>query len=175
MPTAKRTRAVSVRVPKSLVVSPGHPPNSAPWLAPRWAAPATIVASAVGLAVSVYLAVEHFTASTTLACPETGVVNCQKVTTSEASTVFGVPLTVLGVLFFAGMLLVGLPAVWRSPSVVVRRGRMVFAAAGAVSVIYLVYVELFVINALCLWCTAVHAMALALFGIVSFATAGVRQ
>lgn len=159
MPTARRVRATSVRGPL-----PGQA------LVPRWAAPATIVTSAAGLALSVYLSVEHFTASTTLACPETGVVNCQKVTTSEASTVVGVPMAVLGVLFFAGMLLAGLPSAWRSPSVVLRRGRVGLAAAGAASVIYLVYVELFVVNALCLWCTAVHVVALAGFGIVCFAT-----
>jgi uncharacterized membrane protein len=162
MPTDRRVRATTVRDP--------HPPPG-PTRVPRWAAPATMVTSAVGLAGSVYLSIEHFTASTTLACPETGVVNCQKVTTSEASTVFGVPMAIFGVLFFAAMLLAGLPSAWRSPSIALRRGRVALAAAGAASVIYLVYVELFVVDALCLWCTAVHAAALAGLGIISFATA----
>jgi uncharacterized membrane protein len=145
------------------------------WLAPRWAAPGTMVTSAVGLAVSVYLSVEHFTASTTLACPETGLVDCQKVTTSAASTVLGVPLAIAGVVFFCALLLIGMPAAWRSSSVLVSRSRVALAAVGAGSVIYLVYVELFVVHALCLWCTVVHAMALAAFGIVSFATAEAKQ
>lgn len=164
MPTARQVPTTSVRGPRS-----------GQTLVPRWAAPATIITSAVGLALSAYLSVEHFTASTTLACPETGVVNCQKVITSEESTVFGVPMAVLGVLFFAGMVVAGLPAAWRSPSVALRRSRVALAAAGAASVIYLVYVELFVVNALCLWCTAVHAVTLTLLGIVCFATADVTS
>ena len=136
---------------------------------PRWAAPATVVTAAVGLGVSVYLTVEHFTASTTLACPETGVVNCQKVTTSEQSIVLGVPMALYGVVFFLAMLLIGLPAAWRVPSL--RRPRVALAGVGTLSVIYLVWVELFAVNAICLWCTVAHVAALALLGIVGYATA----
>jgi uncharacterized membrane protein len=136
---------------------------------PRWAAPATIVSAAVGLGVSVYLTVEHFTASTTLACPETGVVNCQKVTTSEQSIVLGVPMALYGVVFFLAMLLLGVPAAWRMPAL--RWPRVALAGAGAVSVIYLVWVELFAVNAICLWCTVAHVAALALLAIVGFTTA----
>ena len=44
---------------------------------------ATLVVSIAGLAVAAYLTYEHFTAGTTLACPDTGVVNCAKVTSSQ--------------------------------------------------------------------------------------------
>jgi uncharacterized membrane protein len=138
---------------------------------PRWAAPATIGPCLVGLGVSIYLAVEHFTASTTLACPETGVVNCQRVTTSAQSTIAGVPWALLGAVFFAALMLLGLPAAWRSRSTSVRYGRLALAVTGVVSVIYLICVELFVVNALCLWCTVAHVAALAAFGVVCFATA----
>jgi len=39
----------------------------------------------VGLAVSAYLTVEHYSSSTTLACPESATINCVKVTTSSYS------------------------------------------------------------------------------------------
>lgn len=138
---------------------------------PPWAAPATIGLALLGLGTSIYLTVEHFTASTTLACPETGVVNCQRVTTSAQSSIAGVPWALLGAIFFAGLLLLGLPAAWRSRSTNVRYGRLALAATGVVSVIYLICVELFVVNALCLWCTVAHVAALAAFGVVCFATA----
>ncbi len=141
------------------------------WRPPRWSSPATLAVAAVGLAVSVYLTVEHFTASTTLACPETGAVNCQRVTTSAQSVVLGIPVAVLGVVFFTAALLAGLPVAWSSPATAVRRGRLALAAVGAVSVLYLVWVELFVVDAVCLWCTVVHLAALGLFGIVVLATA----
>lgn len=139
--------------------------------APRWAAPAMIATCLVGLGVSIYLVVEHFTAATTLACPEIGVVNCQKVTTSEQSTVFGVPWALLGAVYFAALLAISLPAAWRSRSVALRRGRLALALVGVASVVYLIYVELFVVNALCLWCTVAHAAALVAFGLVCFAEA----
>jgi uncharacterized membrane protein len=126
---------------------------------------------AAGLAVSVYLTVEHYTASTTLACPETAVVNCRTVTTSEQSNLLGVPLPLLGLLYFAGMLALGLPVAWRSRSLALRRTRVVAAALGVVFVVYLVIVELFVVDAICLWCTAVHAFAVALFAVVAYGTA----
>jgi uncharacterized membrane protein len=138
---------------------------------PRWAAPATVGTSLVGLVASIYLTVEHFTASATLACPETGVVNCQRVTTSAQSTIAGVPWALLGAVFFAGLLLLGRPAAWRSRSTAVRYGRLALAVTGVASVIYLISVELFVVNAICLWCTVAHVAALAVFGVVCFATA----
>ena len=71
--------------------------------APRWARLGSLILPLAGLAVSAYLTVEHYSSSTTLACPETGVVNCVKVTTSSYSTLVGVPVALLGLLFFAAM------------------------------------------------------------------------
>ena len=36
--------------------------------------------------------------------------------------------------------------------------QVVWASVGLLTVFYLVYVELFLIGALCLWCTAIHAI-----------------
>lgn len=134
--------------------------------APSWVPGATITVSLLGLLAAAYLTFEHFTSSTTLACPETGVVNCAKVTTSTYSTAFGIPVAVLGLVFFVGMVALCLPAVWRRDSQVVRLGRLGAVSIGAVFVLYLLWAELFKINAICLWCTAVHVLTLVLFGIV---------
>ena len=87
-----------------------------PVIAPAWVPRATLTVSLLGLGAAAYLTFEHFTSSTTLACPETGVVNCAKVTTSAYSTVFGIPVAVLGLLFFVGMVGLCLPAAWRRDS-----------------------------------------------------------
>jgi len=137
----------------------------------RWVAPSTVALAGVGLAVSAYLTVEHFRDPGTLACPATATVNCARVTTSAQATLLGVPVAVLGVAFFAAMLLVCLPAGWRD--VRLTRVRAALAGVGVGFVLYLVYAELFLVGAICLWCTAVHAVALALFAAVAFATAGV--
>jgi uncharacterized membrane protein len=119
-----------------------------------------------GLAVSAYLTVEHYSSSTTLACPETGVVNCVKVTTSSYSTLAGVPVALLGLLFFAAMSILCTPVAWRAANPWVGRARLVGAVAGVVMVVYLVWAELFRIDAICLWCTVVHALAVALFAVL---------
>jgi uncharacterized membrane protein len=138
---------------------------------PGWLPVTSLVIAVAGLLVAGYLTYEHFTASTTLACPETGVVNCQKVTTSAQSEVFGIPVTLLGLLFFAPMVVACLPGFWRSPHPLVRYGRLAYAVVGIGFVGYLVYAELFILDAICLWCTAVHGLTFALFAVIAFGTA----
>lgn len=114
----------------------------------------------VGLAVSVYLAYERLTGSESLACSDTGVVNCLKVTTSSWSVILGVPVAVAGVAIFAAMTLLCLPipAIWP-----LHRLRIAFGAVGLPMVAWLIYVEIAKVHAICLWCTAVHAITLLLF------------
>jgi uncharacterized membrane protein len=138
---------------------------------PRWLVATSLGIAVAGLLVAGYLTVEHFTASTTLACPDTGVVNCTKVTTSEQSKVFGVPVALLGLAFFVVMVVACLPMMWRDQRPFIRYGRLGFATLGVIFVAYLVYAELFVIDAICLWCTAVHVLTVALFAVIAFGTA----
>lgn len=138
---------------------------------PAWAAVSSLALALAGLAVSVYLTVEHFTAGRTLACPESATVNCVKVTTSRYSQVLGVPVAVLGVVFFVVAVLLCLPRVWRAGGAALRRLRLAVTAVGVVSVLYLVWAELFGVDAICLWCTAVHLITLALFAVVAIGTA----
>lgn len=137
----------------------------------RWAAPTTLTLSLVGLAASTYLTVEHYSGSATLACPETGAVNCVKVTTSSYSEFLGVPVALLGLLFFVALTPLCLPAAWRSVNPWLSRARLVAVSGGVVFVVYLVWAELFRIDAICLWCTAVHAVTFALFVAVVMAVA----
>ena len=132
------------------------------------AARASFVIALLGLAVSVYLTVEHFTSSATLACPETGTINCQKVTTSAWSHIGPVPVAVLGLVFFVAMAVLCSPPAWRRP--VLSPLRLAGAAVGVLSALWLVWVELFQVDAICLWCTAVHVCALALLVAVLWAS-----
>ena len=137
----------------------------------RWYRWGALAASAGGAAVSAYLTIEHYTTPALLACPEGTVVNCQKVTTSAQSVVLGVPVALAGLLFFLAMVALTLPPLWRARPTYVRSLRVGAAAAGVAFVLYLVYAELFLVNAICLWCTVAHVAALALLAIVGFATA----
>lgn len=125
--------------------------------------------SVLGLLVSAYLTFEHYTESTTLACSSTGKIDCLKVTTSEYSKVLGIPVADLGVVFFVAMTLLCLPAAWRSGSVLIMRGRLVGCVVGVLSALYLIWAELFGVDAVCLWCTGVHVLTFTLFVIVALA------
>ena len=140
--------------------------------APGRAGQGSLVVALVGLAISIYLTFEHFTASTTFACPETGTINCQKVTTSAWSHIGPVPVAVLGLVFFTGMSLLCSPPAWRIRALV--PVRMTGAVIGVLSALYLVWVELFRVDAICLWCTAVHVCTLALLAIVLWTITALR-
>jgi uncharacterized membrane protein len=127
----------------------------------------------LGLAVSIYLTVEHYTASTALACPENSVINCAKVTSSSYSKIAGVPVALLGTIYFVGMALLCLPWAWRQGRL--QAARIVGAAAGVAASLWFVWVELFRIDAICLWCTVVHLSTLALLGAVLWTTTGLRD
>ena len=127
-------------------------------------------ASALGIGVAGYLTFEHYTSSSSLACSDNGVINCLKVTTSSYSSVAGVPVAVLGLVFFVVMLVLQLPPMWRRPEPAVRYGRLAWAVVGLGTIVYLLYAELFAINALCLWCTAVHVLTFIVFCTTVYAT-----
>jgi uncharacterized membrane protein len=123
-------------------------------------------------AVAAYLTVTHYSDPAALACPDTGVVNCTLVTTSSWSVLLGVPLAVLGLAWSLVMVGLTLPWAWRTG---LDRARTAAAALGALAVLYLVYVELFRIGAICLWCTAVHVLAVSLFAVVLVSRAARRD
>src|SRR5947209_1530052 len=132
------------------------------------AARASFVVALLGSLVSAYLTVEHFTTSATLACPETGAINCQKVTTSAWSHLGPVPVAVLGLAFFVGMTVLCSPPAWRVPAL--GPLRVIGAVVGVLAALGLVWVELFQVEAICLWCTAVHLCALGLLVTVLWAS-----
>jgi uncharacterized membrane protein len=141
---------------------------------PRWVSLSSMLLSLAGVAVAAYLSYEHFTASSTLACPDTGAINCVKVTSSSYAAIAGVPVAVLGLVFFVAMTLLCLPGAWAATGqsgAALRRVRLVGAIVGIVFVLYLIWAELFAIDAICLWCTAVHVLTIALFAVVAFGTA----
>ncbi len=130
---------------------------------------ASLGLAAAGLVVSIVLTVEHFTDPGSLACPATSVVNCARVTTSPSASLLGIPVAVLGLVFFVAMLVLCLPRAWRDPRLAWLR--LGLAGTGVAFVIYLIYAELFLVNAICLWCTVVHAIAIALFAVIAVTAA----
>ncbi len=156
--------------PSELATVPGEEGEVLDWEAPRWAAPISLLLCVFGMAVASYLTYAHYTDAKNLACSDNGVINCAKVTTSAQSHFLGMPVAVLGLAYFVGMTVLCLPWLWRRPERIVRLGRLAGAIAGVAMVLWLVYAELFIIDAICLWCTVVHALTVLLFVTVASAT-----
>lgn len=137
---------------------------------PRWPAVAGLLLSLAGVGVATYLTIQHFDQKLQLACPTSGIVNCEKVTQSQYSRIFGIPVAVLGLVFFVVMVALQLPPMWRSARREIRLARLGWSVVGLGTAIWLVYAELFLIKNICLWCTSVHVLSLILFGITLFGT-----
>jgi uncharacterized membrane protein len=112
-----------------------------------------LAAAVAGVAVSIYLTVVH-AHSSALVCSTSGVVDCERVLSSAYGTILGTPIptAAAGILWFAvsgGLALLGM-----------RTAQLAWAALGLLAVLFLLYVEIDVVGAICAWCTVAHALVL---------------
>lgn len=130
----------------------------------------SLVVSLAGVAVATYLTVAHYDTQVRLVCSSKGLINCEQVTTSAQSVVFGIPVAVLGLGYFAVMALLNLPLVWKMGRTSIDVVRLALAISGIGFALYLIYAELVIINAICLWCSTAHVLAFILFVVVLLAS-----
>jgi len=119
---------------------------------PRLALVAALVA-AVGVAVAAYLSYEKLSGVVGPCLVGSG---CDVVSSSPYSSVLGIPVALFG-LAWSSMALVASLAWWRSTD---RRPLYLLYAGGLVGLVfelYLVYLQLFVIRAVCSWCVVYGA------------------
>jgi uncharacterized membrane protein len=137
-----------------------------------WLQITTFVLALAGLGVSTYLTIAHFSQSALIGCAETkGLVDCGKVTTSAQSYVFGIPVAVLGLVFYVFAVAIMSPWAWQMTRREVHLLRIAAMVAGIGFVLYLLYAELFIIGNICLYCTSVHVITFLLFALTMFAVA----
>src|SRR3954464_15355095 len=115
---------------------------------------AAIVCCALGLAIAGYLTYVHYAGISPVCEIAHG---CEKVQTSHWSRIAGVPVALLGLLGYAGIL----------AALLLRREAALTAAAGQALVgfgfsAYLTYREVFTIHAICIWCVVSAALMVAL-------------
>jgi uncharacterized membrane protein len=136
-------------------------------MTPRWVPRTTFGLALAAVAVSSYLAIAHISTTAVLACSGSGTIDCARVTTSAQSRFLGMPVAVLGLVWSMAMAGSCTPSAWRSTVRWIRLARLVLVVAGILFVLWLVYAELFVIHAICLWCSVMHVLAFALFVLVA--------
>lgn len=119
----------------------------------------SLLLSIAGLLTSAYLTYTHFDRDA-LVCSADAVVDCETVTSSEQSELFGIPVAILGLAFFVFLTAICLPFAWRIDAL--KWVRLGAVGIGVLMVVYLVAAELLIIGKICLWCTVVHVITLAL-------------
>lgn len=118
---------------------------------------AAALAALAGFGVAAYLTWAHY-ADSTVVCPVGG--GCETVQESRYAEIAGIPVALLGLMAYTAILAL---LVWDAP--VARLAAASTSLVGLLFSIYLLVVQLFVIDAICIWCLAndiVIAPALAL-------------
>ena len=120
---------------------------------------AVAVLSLAGLGVAGYLTWVHYGDLEPICAGGSG--GCEKVQTSDYAELAGLPVALIGAIGYAAILL--------SLAVPGDSGRFAGALLGLVGLgfsLYLTYLELFVIDAICQWCVASAVVMTALAGVL---------
>lgn len=118
-----------------------------------------------GLADSVYLT-QHKLSGTPLLCDIQNLSGCNIVAASQYSSIFGIPLAEFGVLFYSVLfVLAALELVIFDR--LLRRVLQVVALIGILSSLYFTFLQIFVINAFCIYCFASAFITFVIFILAS--------
>ena len=122
----------------------------------------SIVAAGIGTLDSLYLAILKLTNNQTMCLQGNG--GCWTVNNSEYSSVYGIPVSIFGILAYVLLLILLFPLEIRGISTTLRN-QMAFgiAFAGFIFSIYLTYLEIAVIKAVCPFCVISAVMMTVLF------------
>jgi uncharacterized membrane protein len=116
----------------------------------------------VGLFVALYLTLYKVGVIGELTC---SVGSCETVNTSRWSTFLGLPVAAWGLGYYATVVVVALVGLSErfEDSRRLALGMLLLTAWGALFSLWLTYLELFVIHAICQWCVISAVLAFALF------------
>jgi len=128
-------------------------PNFTPW--------AFLAVSFLGFLDATYLTAEHYLVEVPL-CPLFG--GCEKVLTSQYATVLGIPLGLLGMIYYLTVLILTIFYLDTK-----RTNPLKIAAflsiVGIITSLVLLYLQIFVIGALCLYCLISAGSSIILFAL----------
>ncbi len=126
---------------------------------PKWLPFCFLIFSAIGFADATYLTVKHFL-GTPIPCAI--LQGCEQVTNSQFATIFGVPVALLGSGYYLTVLIL---------TVIYLDTRKVFAIKLAASLtifgflasLWFIFLQVFIIKAICLYCMVSAATSTLLF------------
>lgn len=118
---------------------------------PKWVFVSIVTLSLVGFSVATYLTVEHFRN----VVPPCAIGGCETVLTSEYSEVFGLPVSLLGSLYYL-LVLASVLVFFDAKSEKIKdlcvKGILLLSFVAAVVSLFYIALMLFVIKAICIYC-----------------------
>jgi uncharacterized membrane protein len=117
-----------------------------------------------GLAIASYLSIVELGGGVPVCGALRG---CEEVARSEYSRAFGIPVAVYGVALSLVLLTLAI-AWWRTDAYVLLLAHYGLSLAGVIFEVYFLYLELFVIGAVCVWCTS-YGLSLVLRFVIAVA------
>lgn len=131
---------------------------------PKWISWWFAALSFIGFLDASYLVAKHYL-GTALNCPFFG--NCEQVTTSQYAVIGGVPVALLGAIYYLIVFILAI-AYLDSENKKILYFAARFTILGFLASLWFLYLQLFVIGAICIYCvlSAITSMALFVFGLV---------
>lgn len=117
------------------------------------------ITALIGFADATYLAVKHFQNEIP---PCTLVAGCDVVTTSTYATIFGIPVALIGSLYYLALLTLAI-AFFDTKKEALFRFACTSTWIGLIASMYFVYLQLFVLDAICLYCMGSAVTSTVLF------------
>jgi uncharacterized membrane protein len=125
--------------------------------------PAVLILSVIGFLLSVYLTYLHYTEGHAAFCSQGS--DCDAVRQSSYSSIFGVPVALFGAIAYALILWFTYVSISKSLRWLLL---YIISLAGFVFSVYLTYLELFVIKAICPYCVISALIMTAIFIMIAF-------
>lgn len=128
---------------------------------PNWLLWGLIIVSFIGFLDATYLTILHYTGADAL-CSVGG---CNEVLTSEYSKIFGIPMALLGLIYYISVFLLSV-FYYESRNTKVLKILSLYTIVGFLASAYFVYLQLFVIGKICQYCmlSATTSTILFIFG-----------
>jgi uncharacterized membrane protein len=130
----------------------------------RFGAAMTAIAM-VGLGIAAYLLAVRILGEPPACGPVKG---CETVASSEYATLFGFPVALFGV-GYSTILIIVCARWWRRADRSALYASYGLGLAGIIAVAYLTYLEVFIIEAICVWCVGYAATILAMWAVTAAA------
>ncbi|TAN58114.1 vitamin K epoxide reductase family protein [Patescibacteria group bacterium] len=131
---------------------------------PKWIITAFFITALIGFIDASFLTIEHYRG---VVPPCSIISGCEKVTTSDYSKVFGIPLALFGAVYYFALLVL-IIAYFDLKNAIILKIAALITPIGLLASIYFVYLQLIVLKAICLYCmiSAAASIILVVLGMI---------